>query len=78
MERISFIRSETRPFPPESILCIDRNRTRIDMNVKEFSDKQEKSLIYTVRHIIYLTKTYDEELSDEEIMKMIKEDFFGE
>lgn len=43
-----------------------------------FSDKQKQSLIYTVRFIIDHTRRYDKELSDEEIIRMIEEDLFGE
>ena len=42
-----------------------------------FSDSQKKSLIHTVRFIIDHTRRYEKELSDEEIIKMIEEDFFG-
>lgn len=44
-----------------------------------FSEKQKKSLIYTVRHIIDHTRRSiltKKELSDEDIVKMIEEDFF--
>lgn len=46
-----------------------------------FSDKQKASLLYTVRQIIDYTKRMiltEKELSDEEIIKMIEEDFFNE
>ena len=47
-----------------------------------FSDKQKESLLYTIRQIIYHTKSTilidDSDLSDEEIIKMIEEDFFSE
>lgn len=43
-----------------------------------FSDKQKQSLVYTVKFIIDHTRRYDKELSDEEIIRMIEEDLFGE
>lgn len=47
-----------------------------------FSEKQKQSLLYTIRQIIDHTKRTilieDADLSDEEIIKMIEEDYFGE
>ena len=47
-----------------------------------FSDKQKASLLYTIRQIIDHTKRTilidNSDLSDEQIVKMIEEDFFGE
>lgn len=43
-----------------------------------FSERQKKSLVYTVRFIIDHTKRYDRDLTDDEIIQMINEDFFGE
>lgn len=46
-----------------------------------FTDKQKASLLYTIRQIIDFTKRSiltEQELSDDEIVKMIEEDFFGQ
>lgn len=47
-----------------------------------FSEKQKTSLLYTIRQIIDHTKRTilieNSDLLDEEIIKMIEEDFFGE
>ena len=63
-----------------SHIAKDPNRNGVLDNVvgSDFSEKQKVSLLYTVRHIIYHTRTYSKVLLDEEILKMIKEDFFGE
>lgn len=47
-----------------------------------FSEKQKASLLYTIRQIVDHTKRTilieNSDLSDEEIIQMIEEDFFGE
>ena len=47
-----------------------------------FSDKQKTSLLYSIRQIIDHTKRTilieNSDLSDEDIINMIEEDFFGE
>jgi hemoglobin-like flavoprotein len=47
-----------------------------------FSEKQKASLLYTIRQIVDHTKRTilieNSDLSDEQILQMIEEDFFGE
>jgi hypothetical protein len=58
----------------------DGSKTTIESMIA-FSDKQKASLLYTIRQIIDHTKRTilidNSDLSDEQIVKMIEEDFFG-